>query len=290
MSPGAPSSPTAARARPGPRTSGGHRSERTLASRRASEALVRGLATAATALTVVALGEVLLSVIVQGLRGLARAPGGDELLGAALGTAEVVGAACAVALPVGFFAGVHLAEARAGRLVAAARVAADALAAIPSVVFAVFAAVVVAATGARPTALLGSAVLALVMVPTVARATEVAVRSVPERLREAALALGATRFQVIARVVLPSAARGVATGALVAVGRAAGETAPLLLLGTTAPVRALSVSVYTASGEAAGGDRAWSAALALVAVVLSFHVVARLVSQPRLRRDEPGSP
>jgi len=50
------------------------------------------------------------------------------------------------------------------------------------------------------------------------------------------------------------------------------------------------VSVYTASGEAAGGDRAWSAALALVAVVLSFHVVARLVSQPRLRRDEPGSP
>jgi phosphate transport system permease protein len=289
MSPGAPSSPTAARARPGPRTSGGHRSERTLASRRASEALVRGLATAATALTVVALGEVLLSVIVQGLRGLARVPG-DELLRAALGTAEVVGAACAVALPVGFFAGVHLAEARAGRHVAAARVAADALAAIPSVVFAVFAAVVVAATGARPTALLGSAVLALVMVPTVARATEVAVRSVPERLREAALALGATRFQVIARVVLPSAARGVATGALVAVGRAAGETAPLLLLGTTAPVRALSVSVYAASGEAAGGDRAWSAALALVAVVLSFHVVARLVSQPRLRRDEPGSP
>lgn len=290
MSPGAPSSSTAARARPAPRASGGRRSERSLASRRASETLVRGLATAATALTVVALGEVLLSVIVYGVRGLAQTRGGGELLGAALGTAEVVGAACAVALPVGFFAGVHLAEARAGRLVAAARIAADALAAIPSVVFAVFAAVVVAATGARPSALLGSAVLALVMVPTVARATEVAVRSVPERVREAALALGATRFQVIARVVLPSAARGVVTGALVAVGRAAGETAPLLLLGTSAPLRALSVSVYTASGEAGGGARAWSAALALVAVVLSFHVVARLVSQPRLRREEPGSP
>lgn len=263
------------------------RSERTLAARRASEARVRVVATAATALTVVALSEVLLTVVFYGVRGLALRPHGAELLRAALGTAELVGAACALALPVGFFAGVHLAEARTGRLVVAARVAADALAAVPSVVFAVFAAVIVMATGAHPNAPLGSAVLALVMVPTVARATEVAVRGVPERVREAALALGATRFQVIARVVLPSAARGVVTGALVAAARAAGETAPLLLLGTHTPVDALSVSVYTASAEPRGDARAWGAALALVGVVLSFHVLARLVSP---RREEPSPP
>ncbi len=249
--------------------------------------LVRGISTLATVVTVLALASVLVSVVGYGLRGLSHVVGA-ELSRAVAGTARLVVVACALALPLGLLAGIHLAEARAGRLVAAARVAADALAAVPSVVFGVLVYGVVWRTrtghGGDPSTMTCGAALALVMVPTVARATEIAIRGVPERLREAALALGATRFHVIVRVVMPSAARGIATGVLLAIARATGEAAPLVLLGSDAS-SALSVSVYRAalSPLPALQSQAWGLALVLVALVLALHVAAWLLSP---RREE----
>jgi len=278
---------------------------RSLASRRASEAFVRGLAAAVTVLTVLGLASVLFSVVGYGARGfsmttltaLPKPPGvaGGGVANAIVGTLLLVALACAIALPVGLLAGIHLAEARAGRLVRLARTAADALAAVPSVVYGIFVFGVLVTWMRHFSALAGGAALALTMIPTVARATEVAVRAVPERLREAALALGATRHRVIARVVLPAASRGIATGVLLAVGRASGEAAPLLFTAWESrffcddlrePTASLPVSIftYTISPYDDLHAQAWAAALVLVCLVLVFQVAARLLSK---RRDDP---
>jgi phosphate transport system permease protein len=278
--------------------------ERSLASRRTSEAFVTALSATATALTVLVLASVLLAVVGYGARGLSMTTltalpkpagiSGGGLGNAVVGTLLLVGLACALALPVGFLAGVHLAEARSGRLVRLARTSADALAAVPSVVFGIFVFGVVVVKMKHFSALAGASALALTMIPTVARATEVAVRAVPERLREAALALGASPFRVITRVVLPTAARGIATGVLLAVGRASGEAAPLLFTAWESrffcddllePTASLPVSIFTYSISPHEDlhAQAWAAALVLVALVLVFQVTARLLSK---RRDD----
>jgi phosphate transport system permease protein len=276
--------------------------ERSLASRRTSEAFVTALSATATALTVLVLASVLLAVVGYGVRGLSMTTltalpkpagvTGGGLGNAIVGTLLLVGLACALALPVGFLAGVHLAEARSGRLVRLARTSADALAAVPSVVFGIFVFGVVVVKMKHFSALAGASALALTMIPTVARATEVAVRAVPERLREAALALGASPFRVITRVVLPTAARGIATGVLLAVGRASGEAAPLLFTAWESrffcddllePTASLPVSIFTYSISPHEDlhAQAWAAALVLVALVLVFQVTARLLSKRR---------
>jgi len=278
--------------------------ERSLASRRKSEAFVTALSATATALTVLVLASVLLAVVGYGARGLSMTTltalpkpagiSGGGLGNAIVGTLLLVGLACALALPIGFLAGVHLAEARSGRLVRLARTSADALAAVPSVVFGIFVFGVVVVKMKHFSALAGASALALTMIPTVARATEVAVRAVPERLREAALALGASPFRVITRVVLPTAARGIATGVLLAVGRASGEAAPLLFTAWESrffcddllePTASLPVSIFTYSISPHEDlhAQAWAAALVLVALVLVFQVTARLLSK---RRDD----
>ncbi len=276
--------------------------ERSLASRRTSEAFVTALSATATALTVLVLASVLLAVVGYGARGLSvttltalpkpTGVSGGGLGNAIVGTLLLVSLACALALPVGFLAGVHLAEARSGRLVRLARTSADALAAVPSVVFGIFVFGVVVVKMKHFSALAGASALALTMIPTVARATEVAVRAVPERLREAALALGASPFRVITRVVLPTAARGIATGVLLAVGRASGEAAPLLFTAWESrffcddllePTASLPVSIFTYSISPHEDlhAQAWAAALVLVALVLVFQVTARLLSKRR---------
>ena len=278
------------------------KTERSLGSRRKSEAFVRRLSALATGLTVTVLGSVLLSVLGYGARGLSlstltalpRPPGvaGGGVANAIVGTLLLVALACALALPVGLFAGVHLAETRSGGLVRLARTSADALAAVPSVVFGIFVFGVLVVHLKQCSALAGASALALTMIPTVARATEVAVRAVPERLREAALALGATHFRVITRVVLPSASRGIATGVLLAVGRASGEAAPLLFTAWESrffcddlrePTASLPVSIFTYSISPYDDlhAQAWAAALVLVSLVLVFQVAARLLSRRR---------
>ncbi|MFO0644123.1 MAG: phosphate ABC transporter permease PstA [Polyangiaceae bacterium] len=276
------------------------RNEVSLTSRRTTEAVWRGVAAAATALTVVLLASVLVSVVGRGSRGLSmttltelpRPTGvaGGGVANAIWGTLLLMGLASAIALPVGLLAGIHLAENREGKLVRMARVSADALTAVPSVVLGIVVFSVLVVWAKSFSALAGASALAFTMIPSIARATEVAVRAVPEKLREAALALGATRHRVIARVVLPAASRGVATGALLAIGRASGEAAPLLFTAWESrffcddlrePTASLPVTIftYTISPYDDRHAQAWAASLVLVALVLVFQVTARALAK-----------
>jgi phosphate transport system permease protein len=132
--------------------------------------------------------------------------------------------------------------------------------------------------------------LALLMLPVVTRSSEVVLLLVPDSLREAALALGAPRWRIVARVVLPTAAPGLVTGSLLAVARAAGETAPLLftsaiVFGTTyglgGRMNSMPIQIFNDVGQASNVlvERAWGAALTLVALVLIVTLVARLVAR-----------
>ncbi len=278
--------------------------DRALSRRRRADRAAQVLATAATVVTVAVLASVVLNVVRSGVEGsslslltsLPRPVGvpGGGVANAVLGTVLLVMLACAMALPVGLLAGVHLAESRSGRIVRIARLAADALAAVPSIVFGMFVFGTVVVKMRHFSALAGSASLALVMVPSLARATEVALRAVPENVREAALALGATRLRVALTVVLPSASRGIGTGVLLAIARACGETAPLLFTAWNNrffcddlrdPSASLPVQIFTyaVSPYEDWHQKAWASALVLLAFVLVLHTAARILSP---RREE----
>jgi phosphate transport system permease protein len=144
----------------------------------------------------------------------------------------------------------------------------------------------------RFSAIAGSLALAILMLPTVARSTEELLKMVPDSLREAALALGIPRWRATLRVVLRTAAPGIATGVMLAVARAAGETAPLLFTalnsrfwpkGLDRPIASLPVQIYTyaVSPYDDWHRQAWAAALLLVALVLILNLAARLLVRHR---------
>jgi phosphate transport system permease protein len=163
---------------------------------------------------------------------------------------------------------------------------------VPSIVFGLFIYItlVIAHLGGNFTGWKGSVALALLMLPIVIRSAEVVLLLVPASLREAALALGAPRWRVILRVVLPTSASGLITGSLLAIARAMGETAPLLFTigGATAltlslsqQMNALPLQIYNdiLSPRAAVVSQAWAAGLTLVALVLILNVIARAISR-----------
>jgi phosphate transport system permease protein len=169
----------------------------------------------------------------------------------------------------------------------------DVMTGVPSIVFGLFIYIVLVLGhfgGSGFSAWKGSIALSLLMLPVVTRAAEVVLLLVPDSLREAALALGAPRWRVVTRVVLPTARSGLVTGSLLAVARGMGETAPLLFttagaFGLTfslgAQMNALPLQIYTdiQSPRAAINSRAWGAALTLVALVLIFNLIARAFSR-----------
>jgi phosphate transport system permease protein len=219
---------------------------------------------------------------------------------ALIGSAWVVGIGTMFGAPLGILAGIHLAEGRPSRLTNAIRVAADAMAGIPSIVAGLFGYALIVATAPNIftkdgySAWAGGVALAVLMVPTVTRTTEEALRTVPKTYREAALALGAPRWYATVRVVLPAAWGAVATGLLLGVARIAGETAPLLLTAGTSgafvqsdpskPVTTLPFIIYDyykQRGDLEGP--AWGAALVLIAMILVLNLTVRLLS----RRSRP---
>jgi phosphate transport system permease protein len=256
------------------------------------------------ALTLAPLAWVLVYVASQGLKYLGpeflsqNPPGNPSLAGGGfyngiVGTFEIVGIAFLIAAPVGIFAAVYLVEFE-GRFAALVRFLTDVLVGIPSIVTGAF---VYAAWVIRFgfSGLAGSLALAIVMLPLVVRSTEEMLRLVPDHLREAAYALGAPRWRTIVRVVLPTAWAGIVTGLMLAVARAAGETAPLLLtaLGNdlfteyrpTARMSTLSLQIFgnAITGFRAAQARAWAGALTLILIVLIFSVVARFFGTRRER-------
>jgi len=211
---------------------------------------------------------------------------------AILGTLEIVGLAAAISVPVGIGVALWLVEyGRASRFAHAVRFFVDVLTGVPSIVFGLFIYIVlVVGTGSTFAGYKGSFALALLMLPIVIRSGEVILLLVPNELRESALALGAPRWRMIARVVLPTAAPGMVTGVLLAVARAAGETAPLLFTAAYAKattsnlggfMNSLPVQIYNdvLSPTPRVEQRAWGAALTLVALILLINLAARLFAR-----------
>jgi phosphate transport system permease protein len=218
-------------------------------------------------------------------------PGG--IRSAVLGTLEIVGLAALISVPLGIGVALYLVEfGGTSRFAALVRYFVDVMTGVPSIVFGLFIYITLVVTGVAGSfaGWKGSVALALLMLPIVIRSAEVVLQLVPDSLREAALALGAPRWRVIGRVVLPTALPGLVTGTLLAVARAAGETAPLLFTvsivqATTSdlgqPMNSLPAQIFKDVGQAQDRlvARAWGAALALVVLILLLTTLARLVSR-----------
>jgi phosphate transport system permease protein len=210
---------------------------------------------------------------------------------AVLGTLLITGAATAMAIPLGVLAAIYLNEYGGRRgLASTIRFLSDVMAGVPSIVMGLF---VYTAWVLRfgQTGFAGALALACLMLPIVIRSAETALSLVPTDLREASTALGARRSRTILSVVVPSALPGILTGALLAIARVAGETAPLLF--TIGVVSRANPNLFEGSNTAlstlifanartpfiAAQDRAWGAALTLVALVFLFTFAARLVAR-----------
>jgi phosphate transport system permease protein len=211
---------------------------------------------------------------------------------AILGTLEIVGLASAIAVPIGICVAIWIVEyGKDSWFAHTVRFFVDVLTGVPSIVFGLFIYIVlVVGTGSTYAGYKGSLALSLLMLPVVIRSAEVILLLVPGALRESALALGAPRWRMILRIVLPTALPGMVTGVLLAVARAAGETAPLLFTaGETLKsnsdlgqfTNALPVQIYydVTSPTTSVVNRAWGTALTLVVMILLLNVIARAISR-----------
>jgi phosphate transport system permease protein len=218
-------------------------------------------------------------------------PGGVR--SAILGTIEIVALATLMSVPIGIGVALYLTEyGKQSRYANAIRYFVDVMTGVPSIVFGLFVyvALVLGHIGGGFAGWKGSVALALLMLPIVIRSSEVVLLLVPTTLREAALALGAPRWRVITRVVLPTSISGLLTGALLAIARGAGETAPLLFtaFGVQALTGDLGHQMNTLPLQIFGDiqsprnevvTRAWGAALTLVLLILLLNLIARAASR-----------
>jgi phosphate transport system permease protein len=195
-------------------------------------------------------------------------------------------------MPLGIGAGIYCAEYPGNRIAWVCRFVADVMNGTPSIVVGVFAWTWIVATQKHFSGFAGSVALAMLMIPMVMRTTEEMIKLVPNSLREAALALGYSRWRTSLSIVLRTTLPGIITGSLLAVARVAGETAPLLftalgsqylVLNPNQPMAALPLTVFTyATGPYEQWHRlAWAAALVLIIVVLLLSIGARLATRRR---------
>ena len=214
-------------------------------------------------------------------------PGGG-VADAIVGTGILVSLASLMAIPIGILGGVYLAEYNVARWASWVRLASDVLVGTPSIAIGLFAYALVVAPFHHFSGYSGSVALAVLMLPIVIRTTEGAVALIPSGLRESGLALGLPRWRVSLQLILPAAVPGVITGALLAVARASGETAPLLftafgnqhlVFDPNGQLQALPLTVYQYALQPYKSlqDQAWGAALVLVVIVLGINLASRWV-------------
>ncbi len=223
-------------------------------------------------------------------------PGGG-IGNAIVGTIVMVGIAALISVPFGILAAIILAEfGPDSRVAAVVRFCAKVLTGFPSILAGVFAYAVVVYTLGTPSALAGGVALSILMLPTVMLTAEEAIKMVPRKMRDAAVGMGATPTQVVWKILVPTAMPGILTGVMLAVARAAGETAPLLftarfsmnswIVDSTGvypmePTASLAVLIYNFSTSAFQNqiEMAWAASLVLVALVLLFNVLGQTISR-----------
>lgn len=217
---------------------------------------------------------------------------GGGIGNAILGSAIMTLFAALIGLPVGIAAGVYLAEYGRGWYGSTIRFIADTLIGIPSIIVGIFIYTLVVLPMGRQSGLAGGLALAVIMIPIVARTTEEMIRLVPNSMREGALALGAPQWRVSWNIVLPAAASGIATGAMLAIARVTGETAPLLFTALNSrfynyyldqPMSSLTVQIFNyATGPfEVEHAMAWAATLILVGTILVINILVRTVTKRR---------
>jgi phosphate transport system permease protein len=264
---------------------------------RITEKIAFSLLIGAALLVVLILGVILWAIIANGLpaisweflTGVPRDVGrSGGIFPAIVGTLYLVAGAIGIALPVGIGAAIYLVEyTRGGRLVGLIRSGVDLLNGTPSIVFGLFGfAFLVLYLHFGVSLLAGQVTLGLMVLPTIIRTTEEALKCVPLGLREGSLALGATRWQTVSRVVLPPAMPGVLTGTILAIGRAAGETAPILFTAVVFsqrflpssffdPVMALPYHLFILATNVPGSrTNQYGTALVLLALVIGVYSIA----------------
>lgn len=217
---------------------------------------------------------------------------GGGIGNAILGSSVLLLLSCGVGLPLGVAIGVYLSEFGGGRFASVVRFAVDTLTGIPSIVTGVFIYAVLVLPMRHFSAFAGGIALGLIMIPIVARTTEEMLKLVPHSLREGALALGAPQWRVTLGIVLPAGASGIATGAMLAIARVSGETAPLLFTAFGSrffshyldqPIASLTVQIYNyaISPYDEWHAQAWAATLVLMTLILTINIVVRFLTRRR---------
>ena len=272
--------------------------------RRITEKAFGVLAVAAALGAVAVLALVLFTVVSKGLselspdlftepRPLFGQAGGiaDALIGSAL----IVGIATLIAIPVAVLVAIYMSEYAGPRVSASLRVVLDVLNGVPAIVVGIFVFGLLV-VGHGQSALFGAFALAILMLPMVARATQEVLEIVPRSQREASLALGVTKWRTVWSIILPSAIGGILTGAVIAVARVAGETAPLLFTSSIAanavsfdvthalPTLPVAIFAFSESADPAEQALGWAAALVLIVFVLVLNVLAKLFAGRKQRR------
>jgi phosphate transport system permease protein len=273
--------------------------------------LLTSLVTGMTALSLIPLFSVVVMLFWRGgqrlslalFRELPPAPleQGGGFGNAIAGTLVIVGIAMAVSVPVGLLTAIYLSQEENSRLAGTVRFCAKILTGFPSILAGVFAyGVVVMLTGGF-SALAGALALSILMLPTIVLTSEDAIRMVPGRMKDAAIGMGATRTQVVWMVLLPTAVPGILTGIMLAVARAAGETAPLIFtalfsnywlwshgrVNLMQPTASLAVLIYNFASMPFQNqvELAWAAALVLVLLVLGANIIGQSLSSHQVHQS-----
>jgi phosphate transport system permease protein len=278
------------------------RTERTLSRRKAVNVVMIALMYVAGIVAILPLTLIVWHLLRQGAAALnwdfftrMPAPAGEAgggMANAIVGTGVLVLIASVVGLPIGIGAGLYLAEQRGSKTANVIRFLSDVLNGLPSIVLGIFAWQLLVRPFKHFSALAGGIALAAMLIPFVTRTTEEMIRLVPISMREAALALGYTRWRTSLTIVLRTALPGIVTGALVAVARIAGETAPLLFtafgntfwsLSPQQPIAALplQIFVYAISPYDDWHAKAWAGAIVLLGLVLVISLAARFATRSR---------
>ena len=272
--------------------------------------ILSGLVTCMTLLALIPLFSVVLMLLWRGGRKLSVAvftqlppaplEQGGGFGNAILGTLVIVALAVLISVPVGLLTAIYVAQAKESRVADAVRFCAKVLTGFPSILAGVFAyGAIVLATGGY-SAIAGAVALSILMLPTIILTSEDAIRMVPARMKEAATGMGATSAQTVWMVLLPTAVPGILTGVMLAVARAAGETAPLLFTALFSnywlwsqgraelmqPTASLAVLIYNFAGTPFENqvELAWAAALVLVLLVLAANLIGQSLSRHQIHQ------
>ena len=274
-------------------------------SRKLKDGLATLLALAAVLLVLLPLGAIFFQLVSRGLSSinwafLTQTPrpvgeAGGGMGNAIVGSGMILAIASMLGVPVGIGAGVYLSEYGGGRFAQIIRFAADVLNGVPSIVIGIVAYALVVLRQKHFSALAGGVALAIMMIPTITRATEEMLVLVPHSVREAALGLGIARWRTTLSITLPTARAGIITGIMLAFARVAGETAPLLFTAfgnqfwtrnINQPTAALPLQIFTyaISPFDEWHRQAWAGALVLITLIVSTVAIVRFVLGRRLVR------